>query len=205
MLEDSLAEGYKESRLPSFTKDEVAFVKGTADFYGMNHYTTFFVRASKPEDGPGFIGSSAQVTVLPPPGATFGALLLYPVYPVGIRRTLAWLKQQYGDIDILITENGFSTSGYQLADYGRVNYIWEYLEQVQLSIKKDNVSVIGYTAWSLTDNFEWADGYTTKFGLYEIDFSHTNRTRTPRVSANYYACVIAGRSLDVQDSCWSQN
>ncbi|XP_069355808.1 lactase/phlorizin hydrolase-like [Maniola hyperantus] len=209
MLEVSLAEGHKESRLPAFTEEEIEFVKGTADFYGINHYTSYLVRPSTPEDEPGvwpLTGSpELEAIFMYPPDSSYGASPVFPVYPVGIRRTLAWLKQQYGDIDILITENGFSTSGYQLADYGRVNYIWEYLEQVQLSIKKDNVSVIGYTAWSLTDNFEWADGYTTKFGLYEIDFSHTNRTRTPRVSANYYACVIAGRSLDVQDSCWSQN
>ncbi|XP_045761884.1 myrosinase 1-like isoform X1 [Maniola jurtina] len=209
MLEASLAEGYKESRLPAFTEDEIEFMKGTADFYGMNHYTTYLIRPSKPEDEPGIwpiTGSSElQATFIHPPGSTYGASTLNPVYPVGIRKMMAWLKQQYGDIDILITENGLSTSGYELADYDRVNFIREYLEQVLLSMEVDNVSVIGYTVWSLTDNFEWLDGYTTKFGLYEIDFDHPNRTRTPRVSANYYACVIAGRSLDVQDSCYYKN
>ncbi|XP_069355874.1 myrosinase 1-like [Maniola hyperantus] len=209
MLKVSLAEGYSESRLPSFTEDEIEFIKGTADFYGMNHYTSYLIRPSTPEDEPGiwFLTGSPELraTLFYPPGSSYGAASIFPVYPVGIRRMMAWVKRQYGDIDILITENGFSTSGYQLADFGRVNYIREYLEQVQLSIEVDNVSVIGYAAWSLIDSFEWTDGYTTKFGLYEIDFNDPNRTRTPRLSANYYACVIAARSLDVKDSCWCED
>ncbi|XP_052743323.1 myrosinase 1 isoform X3 [Bicyclus anynana] len=128
----------------------------------------------------------------------------HAVYPEGIRQQLSWIKQEYGDIDILITENGFgySTNDYELNDVDRTKFFKEYLEQVLLSIKVDNVSVIGYTAWSLIDTFEWLDGYTIKFGIHEVDFSHPNRTRTPRTSAHYLACVIRARSLDVPDHCY---
>ncbi|XP_052743410.1 myrosinase 1 isoform X3 [Bicyclus anynana] len=206
MLQYSLGQGYRYSRLPPFTKDEIEFVKGTADFYGMNHYTTSMIRPAKPGDAPGIwdvTGSpELNATLVFPPNSRFGVSPILPVYPEGIREQLSWIKQEYGDIDIMITENGYSTNDYELNDVDRTQYFKEYLEQVLLSIKVDNVSVIGYTAWSLIDNFEWLDGYTTKFGIHEVDFSHPNRTRTPRTSAHYLACVIRARSLDVPDHCY---
>ncbi|CAH2240971.1 jg19727 [Pararge aegeria aegeria] len=209
MLELSIKQGYSHSRLPAFTREEIEFMKGTADFYGINYYTTSLIRPARPGDKPGvwFINGSPELnaTLEKPPGAYFGASPILPAVPEGIRKQMKWLKQQYGDIEIHITENGFSTIGYQLDDYDRADFIKEHLEQVLLSIKVDNVNVVGYTVWSLIDNFEWLDGYRTKFGLYEIDFEHPARTRTPRVSANYYACVNAARSLDIPDSCYNKN
>ncbi|CAH2238342.1 jg24607 [Pararge aegeria aegeria] len=49
----------------------------------------------------------------------------------------------------------------------------------------------------MIDNFEWSDGYRSKFGLYEVDFEDPMRTRRPRASAHYYANVIKAHSLDV--------
>lgn len=51
-----------------------------------------------------------------------------------------------------------------------------YLENVRKAIVADNVNVIGYFVWSLLDNFEWADGYSKKFGLYHIDMETQTRT-----------------------------
>ncbi|XP_023950608.1 myrosinase 1 isoform X2 [Bicyclus anynana] len=205
MLELSLKQGFAESRLPPFTAEEIEFMKGTADFYGINFYTTSLIRPSKPKEEPGlwFITGSPELNAMlePPPNAYYGALSILPVTPESMRKQFKWLTQQYGDIEILVTENGYSTFGHQLDDYDRADFIKEHLEQVLLSIKVDNINVTGYLVWSLIDNFEWLDGYRAKFGLYEVDFDHPNRTRTPRFSANYYACVIAERSLDVPDSC----
>ena len=50
--------------------------------------------------------------------------------------------------------------------------------------------MIAYTAWSLLDNFEWAAGYTEKFGLHYVDFDDPERPRTPKASARYYAQLI---------------
>ncbi|XP_052743317.1 myrosinase 1 isoform X2 [Bicyclus anynana] len=181
--------------------------KGTADFYGINHYITSLIRSAKPGEDPGIwvlTGSPELNAILEFPTNSKVANSIFPVYPEGIRQQLSWIKQEYGDIDILITENGFgySTNDYELNDVDRTKFFKEYLEQVLLSIKVDNVSVIGYTAWSLIDTFEWLDGYTIKFGIHEVDFSHPNRTRTPRTSAHYLACVIRARSLDVPDHCY---
>ncbi|XP_052743394.1 myrosinase 1-like [Bicyclus anynana] len=206
MLQYSLGQGYRYSRLPPFTEDEIEFIKGTADFYAMNHYSTSMIRPARPGDAPGIwdvTGSpELNATLEFPPTSKFGTSPIFPVYPEGIREQLSWLKYEYGDIDIMITENGYSTNEIDLNDVDRTQFFKDYLEQVLLSIKVDNVSVIGYTAWSLIDNFEWVDGYSTKFGIHEVDFSHPNRTRTPRTSAHYLACVIRARSLDVPDHCY---
>lgn len=59
------------------------------------------------------------------------------------------------------------------------------------AIKLDGVQVFGYTAWSLVDGFEWNYGYAVRRGLFYIDFSQPNRTRTPKTSAQYYQRVVA--------------
>ena len=57
-------------------------------------------------------------------------------------------------------------------------------------MKHDNCKVIGYTAWSLMDNFEWEAGYDEKFGMHYVNFSDPSRTRVPKASARYYAQLI---------------
>ena len=54
----------------------------------------------------------------------------------------------------------------------------------------DKVDVRGYTAWSLLDNFEWAMGYSERFGLHFVDYNDPNRPRKPKSSAKFYAEVI---------------
>ncbi|CAH0717629.1 unnamed protein product, partial [Brenthis ino] len=166
MLEYSLKQGYNRSRLPDFTRDEIQFIKGTSDFYSMNHYTTNLIRPAKPGEDTGIwivTGSPELNAVLiqPPGSENFGPFPLLVVYPKGIRRHMSWIRQKYGNIDIMVLENGFSKTRSGLNDLDRINYIGKYLEQILLAIKEDNVSVTGYSMWSLIDNFEWLDGFTT--------------------------------------------
>ncbi|XP_041972901.1 myrosinase 1-like [Aricia agestis] len=205
MKEVSMKEGYDESRLPTFTKEEKEFIKGTADMFSFNHYTTSMIRSARADETPGtwFIEGSKELNavMVPPPNATYGALKIMPIYPKGIRRLVNWLKDQYGDIEIFITENGVATAGYDLMDHIRVDYISQYLDQLLLAIREDGVRITGYTVWSLIDNFEWFDGYKTKFGLYQVNYEDPNRARTPRLSAHHYACIIRHRRLDYPPSC----
>lgn len=59
------------------------------------------------------------------------------------------------------------------------------------AIRFDGVQVFGYSAWSLVDGFEWNDGFTVRRGLFYIDFSHPNRSRIPKTTAQYYRHVVA--------------
>lgn len=72
---------------------------------------------------------------------------------------LVWLQQEYNDPEMIITENGYSDRGTQ-EDNNRINYYQQYLSALSEAIYENKVNVIGYTAWSLLDNFEWARGYT---------------------------------------------
>ncbi|XP_041976142.1 myrosinase 1-like [Aricia agestis] len=203
MLNYSLKQGYKKSRLPAFTEDEKLFIKGTADFYSVNYYTTYLIRPERAGDEPGkwFLTGSPEIgATCEAQGALKGATqIMMPVVPQGLRRILQWIKREYGNMEIMIAENGFSTKGVGLDDFNRIEYIEEHLKQVLLAINEDNITVTGYTYWSLLDNFEWLDGFSSKFGLYAVDFNKPERTRTPRASAHYYSCVINVHALN--DSC----
>ncbi|XP_028036762.1 myrosinase 1-like [Bombyx mandarina] len=196
--ERSFEKGFSRSRLPSFTQQEAEYIKGTYDYYALNHYTTFLVKIAEgnesgiwpftgaPEIGVVFRQGEGWETAAP---SWFG------IYPEGLRNQLNWIREKYGDVQILITENGYADDSNGLRDVERVQYIKNYLGEVLKAIKIDKINVTAYTAWTLMDNFEWLMGYKIKYGIYEVDFNSPNRTRTPRDSANYYASVIKNRSL----------
>ncbi|XP_068624938.1 myrosinase 1-like [Battus philenor] len=201
MAEYSRQQGFSRSRLPAFTEEEIKLMKGSFDFHAFNHYTTNLIRPAKLGEDPGvwFLNGSRELNAVLEVNSSWpqGASQLMRVYPEGIRRLMSWLKEQYGDVELLITENGYSNTGHLLNDENRIQFIRDYLEQVLLSIWEDDVKVIGYTYWSLMDNFEWIDGYGVKFGLYEVDFDDHERTRTPRASAQYYSNIIRTNTLDL--------
>lgn len=77
-----------------------------------------------------------------------------------MRKLLNWIKKTYNDPDILITENGWSDAkSWELDDDERIGYYRDYVNNVMKAILLDEVKVLGYTAWSFMDNFEWGNGY----------------------------------------------
>ena len=72
----------------------------------------------------------------------------------------------------------------------RVYYYKHYINQVLKTIKLDGVSVRGYYAWSLLDNFEWGMGYTEKFGLHRVDMDSDARERTPKESSMWFKRLV---------------
>ncbi|XP_050673113.1 myrosinase 1-like [Leptidea sinapis] len=207
MFETSIREGYSSSRLPKFTRAEKVFVRGTADFFGLNYYTGRTVRKAEPgeEVGPWFSSGYKEINAIMevPNDAYSSSSAVIPVYSKGLRSLLCWIKKAYGNVQILITENGFPGSNSGLNDYDRIKFMKEHLEQVSLAIHEDGVNVIGYTFWSLFDNLEWLDGYTIRFGLYQVDFNDPERNRVARLSAQFYKCVIIQHSVDVPETCFN--
>lgn len=78
-----------------------------------------------------------------------------------------------------------------------------YLAIVRIAIRLDGVNVRGYTAWSLMDNFEWARGYTERFGLHYVNFSDPARPRTPKESARFFTKLIENNGFPDEKSKFS--
>lgn len=184
-----------KSRLPSFTEAEKKSIKGTMDFFALNHYSTALVTDASNETHrfPSFAYDEAiKLSYDSSWGNT--SLPNRKVVPWGLRKVLKYIHKEFDGIDIIITENGYC-GGDEIQDYDRVNYYKGYLGEVYNAIYKDGVNLKGYCAWSLMDDFEWFLGYSVKYGLYHVDFESPNRTRTPKKSAEYYKKIVETRSL----------
>lgn len=80
---------------------------------------------------------------------------------------------------------------------------WTFLYLVHIAIRLDGVNVRGYTAWSLMDNFEWARGYTERFGLHYVNFTDPERPRTPKESARFFKKLIENNGFPDKKSKFS--
>ncbi|CAL4160093.1 unnamed protein product [Meganyctiphanes norvegica] len=189
--EKSYLQGLPESRLPQFTEEDSLIIEGAHDFLGINFYSSNLVypEISDIED----ISYYADQDLAAPQSEDWygsGSSWL-KVTPFGIRRILNWAAKEYGDVDIYITENGFSDRQGNIDDLQRIYYYKHYLNQMLKAIVLDGVSVKGYYAWSLMDNMEWAMGYTEKFGMHAVNMSSPDRERTPKESSKWYGRLIA--------------
>ena len=175
---------------PKFTPDDLQVISSPLDFVGINVYTPqTYVRAS--DDAEGF--------ALVPLAASFPRMTLdwLNVGP----EALYWAPRHLASIwkvkDIYITENGCAGADVPAADgivydTDRVMFLRSYLTQLQRATAA-GVPVRGYFLWTLTDNFEWAEGYTARFGLHYVDYA--TQKRTPKLSASFYREVIARNAL----------
>ncbi|XP_077992294.1 cytosolic beta-glucosidase-like [Glandiceps talaboti] len=186
-------QGLNDSRLPEFTKPEQDYIRGTSDFFGLNHYTTLYVTENNVEDfdlPPSWEKDHNLAKWYGHNWPSSGSNWL-KVVPWGMRRLLEWIKKQYNSPEIIITENGYSSSNtYDLNDLDRVAYLMSYMNEVLKAIDLDQVNVKGYAVWSLLDNFEWTAGYRERFGLFYVDFEDDDRSRIQKDSAVFYSHVI---------------
>lgn len=188
-------------RLPTFTGEERSLVQGSNDYYGMNHYTANYIKnktgTAPPED---FLGN-LDVLFHNKRGDCIGeeteSAWLRPCAP-GFRDLLVWLSKRYGYPKIYVTENGTSIKGENdltreqiLQDDFRVRYFDDYVRAMATASAFDGVNVKGYFAWSLMDNFEWAEGYRTRFGTCYVDYDDGQK-RYPKKSALHLKGLFDG-------------
>ncbi|EYB81847.1 hypothetical protein Y032_0373g191 [Ancylostoma ceylanicum] len=122
-------------------------------------------------------------------------------HPTGLRSLLNYIKERYDNPEMFITENGcMDTPGEGDNDITRMRYLRDHIAAVSQAIE-DGCNVVGYTLWSLIDNFEWTDGYTNLFGIHKVDFSSPSRTRTPKSSAKLYKEIIRNNSVALIEDC----
>jgi beta-glucosidase len=120
----------------------------------------------------------------------------WEVYPEALTKILLWVSERYGKPTVYITENGAAfydpphpIDG-KIEDPLRVEYYKQHLRAAHDAMQK-GVDLRGYYAWSLLDNYEWAHGYSKRFGLIHVDYS--TQQRTLKSSARYYAEVIRSK------------
>lgn len=152
-----------------FIKEEIPYAKDTLDYLGINYYTRILMGLK--------MGSPEGET------SDFG----WEIYPEGIYKVL---KRFYGLIKkpIYITENGISDA----KDEKRPKYLISHLIQLYKAIE-EGVDVRGYFHWSLMDNFEWAEGFIQRFGLFETDFNTFERKW--RESARIYSEIAKNNGI----------
>lgn len=193
------------NRLPTFTEEERALVHGSSDFYGMNHYTADFVRHRGADNAldkealrQDFLGN-IETGKTNRRGEAIGPETecpwLRPCAP-GFRDLLGWISRRYDWPAIYVTESGTSIKGESdlsleeaLDDGLRQRYFDDYVRAMAAARVLDGVDVRGYFAWSLLDNFEWADGYRTRFGVCYVDYENGQK-RIPKKSAKMLALLF---------------
>ena len=155
------------------------------DFLGVNFYQPAVVRLSE-ADGP------VGVQEVPEDGPT--TAMGWRIVPPALTELLVRLKHDYGDIPLVITENGASfddppIDGNEVVeDPQRMEYLRDHVAAVGNAIDK-GVDVRGYYVWSLLDNFEWEHGYSSRFGIVGVDFE--SQRRAPKRSALWYRDFIS--------------
>lgn len=171
-------------------KDDMELIHQKIDVLGINYYSRSIWIPD--EDREYFKGKSI-------PEQAFVTEKKWKIHPNGLFQTIKELSKRYGKIPIQITENGaaFEDIWRQgnpeiIQDDDRIIYIRDHLAEVLRAIK-DGYNVTGYFYWSLLDNFEWADGYSMKFGIVEVD--QNTLKRTPKKSFYYYKDVVKNNSF----------
>ena len=172
---------------PLIAADDLKAMRQPIDFFGLNYYAPAWV-ADAPQS---LFGAWFGAT---PPGMRFTAMG-WPVDPSRLIDVLARFRDQYGNPEIHVTENGacyddhFAADG-TVHDDDRTAYLRDHIAAARRALA-DGVRLKGYFAWSLLDNFEWAEGFSRRFGLIHVDFS--SQKRTPKTSFNFMAETIKRR------------
>ncbi|NNG06016.1 MAG: beta-glucosidase [Inquilinus sp.] len=151
------------------------------DLLGVNHYARLYARP----DRAAVAGLAMGAAPAGAPTTSMG----WEIDGGGLSETLLRLKDDYRNPPVFITENGAAFDDIpaedgRVHDGDRIDYLREYIEAVA-SARTGGADVRGYFAWSLLDNFEWAEGYDRRFGLVHVDFE--TRDRTPKDSFRWYA------------------
>lgn len=195
--EKSKNEGRPFSRLPKMSDELKRSIRGSSDFFGLNYYYSANLNIDKsvkdPHEEPSWF-SDCSCKQSFDPSAKQGNNPWMRSVPEGLRALLKWIKKEYNNPPVLITETGWSDAG-GLEDDDRVDYFDVHLKAVAKAINFDGCNVIGYTAWSLLDSYEWTTGYTVKYGLFNVNYSSPRRERTPKKSAKFWQTFLKRRKF----------
>ncbi len=168
---------------PYVRPGDMAQISRPLDWFGLNHYSPHYIKAEA-----NLIGASFGA----PPDDVPRTPIGWPIVPDAFRDTLLDIHMRFR-LPIYVLENGTAADDRldqagHVEDPGRIAYLQGYTDAMQAAITM-GADVRGYFVWSLLDNFEWASGYSQRFGLTYVDFK--TQRRIPKASARWYADLIA--------------
>jgi beta-glucosidase len=193
VMEGRYTDGYLQreaANAPHVEPGDMKIIGSPLDFVGLNVYTPEYVRADAAPSGYVVEPRPSSFPRMASPWLFIGPEVIY------------WAIRNVSEIwrprDLYITENGCSANDVVAADghiedTDRVMYLRNHLTHLHRAAS-ERYPIKGYFLWSLLDNFEWADGYSKRFGIHYVDFK--SQVRTPKLSANWYREVIAQNAVE---------
>lgn len=176
--------------LPDFREEDLALISQKLDFIGLNYYNDFYVRADESRWPLGFsIENPKNIPVTDRE---------WPITEDGFAAMLLRLKNEYGVEKILVTENGASFHDVvgldgKVHDGARCDYLRRHIIAMHNAMEQ-GAPVCGYFLWSLYDNFEWACGYSSRFGIVHVNYA--TQKRTVKESGWWYSGVISENAVE---------
>lgn len=173
-------------------------IAAPVDFLGVNYYFPHVLKATDNPVAPKGRGFPRVLGVAedehrrwPVTGAG------WPVYAAGLKELLVRLDKEYSGVPLYVTENGAAYPDYvdpngEVVDTERIQYLEQHLTAAYEAIAA-GVDLRGYFCWSLMDNFEWAAGYSLRFGLVWVDYP--TQQRIIKRSGLWYGRVVASNQL----------
>lgn len=174
--------------VPEVAPGDLALIAQPTDYLGLNLYAGDFVRA----------GADGRPEIVPfPRQYPRGDLPWINVTPQVIYWAVRLASEVFGVRSFLITENGAAfddamTPGGEILDLDRREYVRNHLIALHRTIG-EGYEVGGYFLWSILDNYEWAEGYSKRFGIVRVDFE--TQRRTPKLSARWYSEVVRANRI----------
>jgi beta-glucosidase len=193
VMEGKYTDGYLQregANAPKVEAGDMKIVGSPLDFVGLNVYTPDYVRADTSPLGYAIEKRQSSFPRMASEWLYIGPEVIY------------WAVRNVSDIwkprALYITENGCSaddvvTASGRIEDTDRVMYLRNHLTHLHRAAS-EGYPIKGYFLWSLLDNFEWADGYSKRFGIHYVDFK--TQARTPKLSAEWYREVIARNAVE---------
>jgi beta-glucosidase len=175
--------------LPKDYENDMDDLRDTPDFVGMNYYSSYLAR----EDASSWLGFAKAAEPDAPRTS-----MDWIVRPDGLRALLNDAHQRYGLASLYVTENGAAYEDLvvdgRLEDTQRLEYLKSHVAAT-LAARDDGVPVDGYFVWSLFDNFEWAQGFSKRFGIVHVDFE--TQERLVKESGHWYGQLARSGTFSV--------
>ena len=180
-------ESFAKEFLPKEYEKDMEEIKRPIDFVGINYYSGDLVKADP--NAP----MGVKITERGLPKTEMG----WEIYPEGFYKILKGAQDTYNPKEIYVTENGAAfddkVEGDSVHDEKRIEYLKAHISQAHKAIE-DGVKLKGYFVWSLMDNFEWAEGYSKRFGICYVDYK--TQKRIIKDSAKWYSNVISKNAIE---------